>query len=283
VRASVVLQGALPGEPADLVTAIVAAVPSADAYAVYLAELIVGRKEEVPMRIADSVEFRTVSFAQAIGADDLCILVRFLGLRNLLRLYDVHVPLQDRVTDHRTTIATFVDYLTRLVARDARCAHRLTGEPPVTTQSAQGGDATRMPHVVEFLVDLRRRGDWTLLEAHAARFVPNDDRPLARMAKACLAESLMHSDEAVKRHEAVRHATSLISDPDATAADFLLAAGCSKVVGDDGAAVGLAKRALATWGDDADVRTYARGLALRSGDTGLRAAVDRETEDTVRP
>jgi predicted MPP superfamily phosphohydrolase len=277
-KASVVLQGALSGTTDDLARALATEVLHSEPYARYLAELLNGEKSEIPVRVGDAVEFRTTTVAEAIAAEDLTAATEFLRLRNLLRLYDDNIPLSERVGDHVDVIEGFVRYLSPLAKRDKGCADRLAGTRRITTNGAE----SRLPHTADFLADLRGRGDWILLETQAARFLDSPDRSLARLARTALAEALMHSDEAEKRKEAMRLATESATSADASAADYLLAAACCEVAGEDAAAVNLANRALTKYSDEPDVRTYAQGLALRTGDAALRAEVDRATGDRGR-
>jgi hypothetical protein len=93
----------------------------------------------------------------------------------------------------------------------------------------------------------------------------------------------MHSDEMDKRQRAARCASELAAAPDASAEDYLLAAGCLEVVGDDRAAVALVKEALSVWPARPEVRTYARGLATRAGMPELRVVIDQGTEGHRQP
>lgn len=277
VAASIVLHGSLPGTREDLTAIIAASVPNAEPYAEYLGGLINGDKTEIPVRVGDLVEFRSLPFADLVAPSGLSEAVNFLRLRNLLRLYDEDVSLARRVAEHTAAIEGFAEHLAKLAEQDSRCAERLTARGPASVVVARNSAASQQPHTVEFLSDLRYRGDWPLLELQARRFVHSRDEKLARLAKAVLAEALMHSDETGKRREAADLSAGLTANPEASADDYLLAAGSSEVVGDDSAAIDFAKKALAHWPDRRDVQDYARGLSLRTGDAGLRAAVEDVT------
>jgi predicted MPP superfamily phosphohydrolase len=274
VTASVLLHGSLPGTREDLTAVLAARFPSAQPYAEYLGGLITGDKTEIPIKLGDVVEFRSPALADLIASDDLFEAVHFLKLRNLLRLYDENVPLAQRVAEHTAAIEGFADYLAKLAEQDSRCAERLTGRGPAAVVIASNSAASQLPHTAEFLADLRHRGDWPLLELQARRFVHSPDESVARFARAALAEALMHSDETGKRREAADLSAELTANSEASADDYLLAAGSSEVVGDNSAAIEFAKNALTHWPDRRDVRDYARKLALRTGDAVLRAAVE---------
>lgn len=282
VNSRVVLRGSLPGTPEDLAKALAVKVPRAEPYAGYLADLITEQKDEIPADVGGKVDFWAPAVAEALAPGETKLAIEFLRLRNLLRLYDDDVSLAERVGEHTFLIEGFAGYISQLADRDTRCADRIAGRQAAVVGVASDSGASRLPYTGQFLADLRNRGDWTLLEVHAARFVESPDGTLARSAKAALAEALMHSDEAEKRREAARLAAELTTGFEASAANYLLAAGSSEVVGDNRRAIELTKEALARWPDQEDVHRYARGLALRSGDPDLRAAAEKAAEGKGR-
>jgi hypothetical protein len=278
VSAPILLGGSLPRGRDDLAAALAVSVPTAEPYAAYLSDLLIGAKAEIPIRVGNDVEFRSVGVADAIGAEGVGAATQFLGLRNLLRLYEPDVPLATRVEEHARNVSAFVAYLSDLADRDSQCADRLAGPQGRTHRVEAEHDNVRRPRTKGFLVDLRNRADWTLLETQAARFIYSEDSDLAHLARALLAEALMHSDEVEKRREAARQAGELVSSPNASPADYLRAAGSHEVIYDDASAVTLAKQALAMWPGNPDVRAYARSLATRVGDAELRATIDQIVE-----
>jgi predicted MPP superfamily phosphohydrolase len=274
VSAHVVLRGSLPGTPAELAQALAANVPSAEPYAGYFADLITGQKEEIPVDMGDTVEFWTPAVAEGFAPGTLNEATAFLRLRGLLRLYDENVPLAERVGEHGPVIEGFATYVSRLADRDKRSAERVRGHQPPVMDGASESTGSRLPHTAQFLADLRNRGDWALLATQAQRFVDSADGGLARFAKAALAEALMHSDETEQRTQAAQLAGELATGPEASAANYLLAAAALETMGDDARAIDLTKEALTRWPDEEDVREYARRLTLRTGDIELRAAAE---------
>lgn len=273
VNAPIVLRGSLPGTRGELARAIVVSAASAQPYAGYLAGLLRGEKEEIPVQVTDVVDFLKPSVAEAMAVADVTPALEFLRLRNLLPIYGDDVPLSERLERHATTINEFVAYLSQLPSDEGSVA-RLTGSE-IANVGESGRGAGGFPYTVEFLTTLRLRGDWPVIEIQAQPLIGSPDVEVARTAKRALAEALMHSDEAEKREEATRVGDTLAAAPDASASDFLLAAGCYESAGDDEAAVELARQGLLRWPGDSDLRQYARQLALRAGRPDLRTAVEK--------
>jgi hypothetical protein len=277
VNAPIEISGSLPGTADDLARAIGAGAPAAEPYDLYLAGLLRGEKEEIPVGVGRGVEFLRPSVATAMLGIDVSAALEFLRLRNLLPLYGEDVPLSERVAKHRATIDAFVTYLSELAAADSRAAERLTsGKSP---SAVAASDTSRLPHTVAFLEELRLEGDWTVLEIQARRLTASPDAQLARIAKRALTEGLMHSDEGEKRQEAVRLGEELITDQGVSADDYLLAAAAHESAQDDTTAAVVTEAALVLWPSHQGLRSYARQLALRTGSSTLRAAAERAANE----
>jgi 3',5'-cyclic AMP phosphodiesterase CpdA len=271
VSASVTLRGSFPEPRSDLVEAI-GGIPGAVQYADYLADLLVGIRVEIPIRVGGEVVFRSPSLAEAAGADGAGAAARFLGLRNIIPLYDDAVPLAKRLQHHAEAIGDFVTYLRALAEADRQCAERITARGLAGKANIDGHGAES--HTAAFLGELRSRGDWIVLEGQARHLVNSHDPNVAHLAKRALIEALMHSDEGEKRSEARGLASALAVDASASVEDVLLAAASAEVVGDDASAVDHANVALERWPEHPDAQAYARALALRTGEAGLRSAAD---------
>jgi predicted MPP superfamily phosphohydrolase len=273
--ASIIVHGRVPGTSDELSDAL-ATVASAAPYSAYLADLLVGALEEIPIKVGDEVIFRTLTFADAARADGLDQVRPFMRLRNLFRLYGDDVSLEDAVQDHVQAIAQVAKYLDDLGQQDNACAARLSDyrARPRSHAGPVKSAPSALEHTAALLADLRISGDWALLETLARRFASSADNDLARRANAALAEALMHSDETAKRVEAAALAAGLIEEPDAPPEAYVLAAGCAEVMSDDDSAVSIVIRALTAWPANADVRVYARQLALRTGNQRLRARLE---------
>lgn len=275
VGAQVLLRGSLPGTASDIAALLAAMVPASASYSGYMAALITGQQAEIPIRTQGYVEFLMPGAARAlIPAAELVATTQFLRLKNLLRLYDQDVSLSERVKNHLSEVAAFTEYLTELSALSEATRDDLVARHASALRVAGVSSASRRPHAIDYLSDLRASGYWEELELQARRYARGNDPELARIARVGLIEALMRSDERSKREEAVGLALDLLDREDVSVGDYLLAAGSAELLTDDATAIELTRRALRTWPDQEELRRYARGLASRCGDMGLRAEIE---------
>ncbi|MGO9583579.1 MAG: metallophosphoesterase [Acidimicrobiales bacterium] len=272
IQAPCLLGGEIPGDPQDLVSAIASATAGVGEFADYMAALLLGQKDEIPVRIGDAVEFVPSRIALEGDPAQAASAAAFLGLRNLLRLHDPGSTLSDRVAEYSTLVGEFGARLRQCADADPTCRMRIT-HASVISPGMDFPLETRMPQTAALLEELRARQEWQLLEAQARRSVASEDPRLARLARATLAEALMHSDEGQDREEAVQLAEQLVALPDATVDDYLIACGASEVAGAIERSTHLAIEALSRWPQSEPLTTYGRGLVTRTADTALRSAL----------
>ena len=274
------LGGDIPGTSGDLVDAIVASAANASEYAGYMAALLLGQKDEIPLELDGKIIFVTPSMARDSDPDQTAEADAFLGLRNLLRLHRTDISLAERVAEHAALIEEFATWLSRRADEDEVCRARIS---EVSRGSRPDGTAhsSSMPHTAALLTDLVARQDWELLEPQARRVLASSDPALAQLARRVLAQVLMHSDEAPKRAQAVDLAEQLLADTDVTVEDYLLAAAASEVYGAPNRSVALVTHAIDRWPSNAPLVSYARGLMTRTGDIALREVIDVATGSTA--
>ena len=263
------LGGQIPGGAEELTNAITAAAEAAAPYAGYMAALLLGEKDEIPMRIDGKSMFITPGLARDSDPEQAATALEFLTLRNLLRLNRSGVALAERVAEQTARIELFAGWLAERAEADEECRARLTG-----TRLGAVVEEAMMPHTEAMLRELQVREDWELLEAQARRAAASADPATARLARGLLAEALMHSDELEKRELATTLAEELVGESSATVEDFLLAAAASEVHGAPQRSIALATEALGRWPHSARLTSYARALATRTGDKTLRALID---------
>jgi hypothetical protein len=269
IRAPCELGGQIPGGAEELADAITAAAAVAAPYAGYMAALLLGEKEEIPLRINGRIMFITSGVARDSDPEQAATALEFLTLRNLLRLKRSGVTLAERVAEQTARFESFAGWLAKRAEADDECRARLTG-----ARSGAPGEETEMPHTEAMLRELRASEDWELLETQARRAAASSDPATGRLAHGLLAEALMHSDEPEKREQAAALAEELAAESTATAEDFLLAAAASEVHGAPQRSIALATEALGRWPESAQLTSYARGLSTRTGDKTLRALID---------
>lgn len=274
VPASIHLRGALPGGRAELSDALADHEPAAP-YAGYLSALLIGHQAEVPAVVDGRIEFLASDVAgEFSSAEEFEVTASFLSLRNLLRLYDAHVPLVDRVNAHSAAIDAFGRHLAELAKTDESCRQHLLARSASGARLGGESSPSHQPHATDYLRELQRTGDFETLEIQARRQIDSRDPSLALLARRFLVEALMRSDEGPKRAESFELAQALLEAADVAAHDFMLASAAAEVLGDDLAAVRCTMEALSRWPRDDELGRFARKLALRTGDVELRDVLE---------
>jgi 3',5'-cyclic AMP phosphodiesterase CpdA len=268
------LGGEIPGTAEELAGAMSAIAPEASRYAGYLAALLLGQKDEIPMVIDGMVMFVTPSLAAASDLEQAEAASRFLSLRNLLRIHVAGVSLSERIGEHSQRIGAFAAWLSERADMDDDCRERISDLPTGAPESGTSG-APASPHTAALLRELVASEDWELLESQAHRALTSSDQVLARLARRMLAEALMHSDEGPKRAQAAAIAGQLLEDDAAQEEEYLLAAAAFEVNGEPARAIALAGESMSRWPDSARLISYARDLVTRTGDVSLREAIEQ--------
>ena len=272
--ASVTLDGSLPGNRADLAATISGQVPDAAPFSGFMAGLLTGQSRDVPVLIDGKVSFVVPSLAcDFVEEASLAALTAFLGLRNLLRLYDPADSLEMRIAENAPTINQYAATLSNIVSKDPDGSRRLCVGPLTPETAAKHSGAGSW--TLNLIEDLRRSQDWADLESYSRRFTASSDCYVRRKAKAALAEALMHSDESQKREEAFSIASDLAAGENASDRDFVLAGAAAEICGDDAEATRIATCALRTGRNSPELIDYARSLSMRVGSRDLRDLLDR--------
>jgi hypothetical protein len=238
-----------------------------------MAAILQGEKGEIPIQLDAKVVFVSLDLARDADPEQAAPAIAFLGLRNLLLLYDPATPLAERLTECAELVNAFGAHLSHLAAADVECRARITNAALVTSNTNVTGK-TVMPQTLALLDTLRTEQEWDILEVQARRNMTHRDAGLARVAKAALVEALMHSDEGQKRSEAVALAEQLTETPEATVDDYMLAAGAAEGAGLPARSVEIVTNALPQWPDHGPLLSYGRDLATRTGDASLRSALE---------
>jgi hypothetical protein len=272
------LGGEMPGTAEELAGAMSAIGPEASQYAGYLAALLLGQKDEIPMVIDGKVMFVTPSLAAASDPEQAEAASRFLSLRNLLRIHAAGVSLSERIGEHSQRIGVFAAWLSERADMDDDCRERISDLATGAPESGTSG-APASPHTAALLRELSANEEWELLEFQAHRALASTDPVLARLATRMLAEALMHSDEGPKRAQATAIAEQLLVDDAVEEDEYLLAAAAFEVDGEPARSIALAGEAMIRWPHSARLLSYARDLVTRTGDVSLREAIEQATAE----
>jgi predicted MPP superfamily phosphohydrolase len=274
------LGGEIGGTGEELAGAISACVPEAARYAGYLAALLLGEKQEIPVVIDGTVMFVTPSMATDSDPDQAMPATRFLSLGNLLRIHRTGVSLGERIGEHLQRIEDFTAWLSERARIDEACRARISDVRVRAGDPGPGGAPAR-PHTASLLAELAVSEDWELLETRARRACASSDPALARLATRMLAMALMHSDEAPERAQAAAIAGQLLEDDAAEEEDYLLAAAAFEVNGEPARSIALTGEAISRWPDSARLISYARDLVTRTGDVSLRDAIEQAAAEVA--
>ena len=267
--ADVTLRGSWPGSRSDLADAIRRVIPEATSFGDFMAGLLVGELSEIPLNTEGTVMFASPTVASELVDDNsLRPIVEFLGLRNLLRLYDPTVSLDARVADNASVVRRFAEDLTKMVSEDPSCVARLQSDQTSSATRTDQHDGRRWS--LDLISDLRRSENWDELESLTRKLEVSPDPAVGRVASAALAEALMHSDESQKREEAFTIASELVSTGSPSAHEFVLAAAAAEVMNDEATAVKLIQDALRAGVASSELVDYAEGLSFRIGNRDLR-------------
>ena len=261
--ASVVLRGSIPGTRADLAKAIRTAAPEAASFSNFMAGLLMGHISEVPILVDRSVSFMVPSAVSGIVDEStIAPMTAFLGLSNILKLYDSTVSLEMRVADNTQVIGEYAQVMTAMIHEDMSCVSRLKdGQESARTIASPDGTQRWS---LSLLRDLRRSGEWGELESFARNLAISSDPAVCREAEAAFAEALMHSDESQKREEAFLIASRLASSENAAEHEILLAAATAEVIGNNEEAARITADALRNGRRSSELIDYARNLRIKS-------------------
>jgi 3',5'-cyclic AMP phosphodiesterase CpdA len=267
------LGGQILGNRTEIAAALTSAAPDAAPYAGYMAALLLGEKEEIPLRIDEHIMFIAAGMARDSDPQQATPALEFLALRNLLRLHRAGVGLSERVAEQSARVEAFTTWLRDRADADEECRARVSEVTP-----REYAPPTGMMHTPALLQELQAREDWELLEVQARRVAAaSADPAVLRLARSMLAQALMHSDEAEKREQAAALADQLARDSLAAVEDYLLAAAAREVNGEPERSVTLTSEAIGRWPESTRLATYARGLSTRTGDHALRELIDAGT------
>ena len=167
----------------DVARALHVGVPETEPFADYMAALLLGNLEEVPVSLADA----SVTLAsKRLGADfQFREVQEFLRISNLIRIYD-EIPLGDLISSHRSTIASFAGLLSRTSSADDEFADRLTDRRTLAKRIAGSSSSDDPPYQVQHLDDLAQTGTLREVIAAATRYQASTYREVQISARACL-------------------------------------------------------------------------------------------------
>ena len=246
--------------------------PSVYPYADYLAALLTGEMNEVPVTLDDgSYIFASREFPTEFQFTEV---LQFLRVPNMLRAY-YDIPLREAMSLHKDAILELTTLVARIEAASPEFAtmlgshvaqaKRLTGRQRIETS----------PYQVQHLDDLANSGEWQDLAEASRRYLNSTSEDVRIAARRRLSWALLRSEEEGDRTEGFTLANGILKEQWASFEDYTVASSGALLLGEVGQAVSTAAAALENWPSEPELRGYCRTLAVRTGSQILAELLNR--------
>ena len=255
-----------PAKADEIANALLETVPTSEPYANYMAALLTGDLEEVPIAMGpESVTFGSKTIRPEHQYREV---PDFLRISNLLRIYDT-MPINELISLHKPAVAEFVGLLSKTASKDAEFADMLANRETQAQKIVGVSVAEVTPYPVQYLEAVAQDGDLAELIEASTRYVRSSADPVRIAARRYLASALLQSDESSSRHEGSMRAFQNLDETWAGSEDYCVASAAAESFGDFKRAELTALRALEIWPDDFHLREYCRSLATQIGSQEL--------------
>ena len=264
-------RGEILATPAEVANALRETVPAAGPYSGYMAALLTGVMEEVPITLySETPTFASKRFRPEHQNPEVS---RFLCVSNLLKVFN-EVPLGQTISNHEDAISSFATFLDETASRDAEFADLLSARE-MQAQKLLGLDSTEgTPHQSQYLEELANSGELEELINAAVRYSKSSDEVVRIAARRHLASAYLQQDDLDKRNEGSDLAFQILDQDWAECKDYLVASVAAESIGDFRLSEDIALRALGIWPDDPDLRAHCRSFAMQRGSQRLRERLD---------
>ena len=264
-------RGEIQATPAEIANALRESVLETAPYAGYMAALLTGWKEEVPINLYGDIP----TFAsRRLGPEyQIPVVSHFLRISNLLRIFDT-VPLNEVATSQESVIRDFATFLSTTASANSEFAGFLAALE-LQAQKLLGVDSTEgTPHQIQYLEELANSGEFDELIDTAVRYSESSDDVVRIAAKRHLASAYLQGDDPDIRNEGSELAFQILDEDWAECNDYLVASVAAESIGDSNLSEKIALRALDNWPSDPDLRAYCRSFAMQRGSQALRERLD---------
>ena len=264
-------RGEIKATPAEIMNVLRESVSEAEPYAGYMAALLTGWKEEVPINLnADNPIFASKRFGPEYQIPEVS---HFLRISNLIKIFDT-IPLQEMIAGQKAVIRDFATFLSTTAYTNAEFAGFLAAVE-LQTRKLLGVDSTEgPPHQIQYLEELANSGELNELINTAARYSKSSDEVVRIAARRHLASSYLQQEDPDVRNQGSDLAFQILDEDLAECKDYLLASIAAESIGDIGLSENIALRALDVWPGDSDLRAYCRSFAMQRGSQALRERLD---------
>ena len=264
-------RGEIPATPAEVANALRETVLAADPYAGYMASLLTGGTEEVPIKLySETTTFASKRFRPEHQIPEVS---RFLRVSNLLKIFDT-VPLDQTIASQEDAISDFVAFLGKTASTDEEFANLLSAREMQAVKLLGLDSVERTSHQEQYLEELANSGELDELIDTAVRYTESSDEVVRIAARRHLASAYLQQDDSEKRNEGSDIAFKILDEDWAECKDYLVASVAAESIGDSSLSESIALRALEIWPDDPDLRAYCRSFAMQRGSQTLRKRLD---------
>lgn len=264
-------RGEIQATPAEIMNVLRECVSEAEPYAGYMAALLTGWKEEVPISLnADTPTFASKRFGPEYQIPEVS---HFLRISNLLKIFDT-VPLHEMIAGQKAVIRDFATFLSTTASTNSEFAGFLAAVE-LQAQKLLGVDSTEgTPHQIQYLEELASSGELDELINTAIRYSESSDDVVRIAAKRHLASAYLQREDPDIRNEGSDLAFQILDEDWAECKDYLVASVAAESIGDSSLSECIALRALDNWPGDPDLRAYCRSFATQRGSQALRERLE---------
>ena len=266
-------RGEIKATPAEIADVLRESVSEAAPYAAYMASLLTGWMEDVPINLyADTPTFASRRFRPEYQFAEVS---HFLRISNLLKVFD-SLPLHEMIANQEVVIRDFATFLRTTASTNSEFEGFLAALE-LQAQKLLGLDSTeRSPHQTKYLEELANSGELDELINTAARYSESSDEVVRIAAMRHLASAYLQQEDPEIRNQGSDLAFQILDEDWAECKDYLLASVAAESMkdGDSNLSENIALRALDIWPGDSDLRVYCRSFAMQRGSQALRGRLD---------
>ena len=240
--------------------------PSIRPYADYLATLITGEMNEVPIKIDDG---NCILASRDYPAElQFAEVSEFLRIPNMLRTY-FDIPLSESLALHKDAILKLAGLISRIEAESPEFADMLSSHVVQAKKLTGVETKETSPYQIQHLDDLATSGEWQDLAEASRRYLTSMSEEVQIAARRRLSWALLRSDERTDRAEGLTRACDILREPWAGFQDYIVASVGAVSLDDNECAVTTAAIALENWPKEPELLAYCRTLAVRTGSQRL--------------
>ena len=246
--------------------------PSIHPYADYLAALLTGDMNEVPVKLADgNWIFASRDFPMEFQFTEVR---EFLRIPNMMRTY-YDMPLEESMVLHKTAILELTGLIARIESASPEFANMLYSHVAQAEKLTKRDMAETSPFQVQHLDDLATNGEWQDLADASRRYLNSMSNEVRIAAQRRLSWALLRSEKQSDRIEGLTRAYEILEEPFVAFEDHIVASVGARSLGDVERAVSTAATALENWPSEPELRRYCRTLAVQTGSQELADLLNR--------